>query len=213
MPADRLFGHSPFFMTKAIFVLFSFCLFACTLTVETDFAANWSGKIRFSVNYSQMKALLSSIDTLDVGLQNQFLSDEEIESIKTELQLIKGISDVKVISDPSEHIIIVSARYDGIESLNQMFKELVIEKFEQKQDAKLLYSAEHNFFDLQGRHTLVYRHKKLQGLDNVHSELVLGFTGRIRKVSSQHVILSNDRRKATVLLDSLRSGESVIFKL
>jgi hypothetical protein len=146
------------------------------------------------------------------NLQNQFLNEEEIESIKTEMQLIKGINEVKVISDQNDQTILVSAHFDGIESLNQMFQALVMEKFDHKA-THLLYSAEHKFFDLEGKRTLTYHHKALQGLDNVKSELVLGFEGRIRKVSSRHAVLSSNRKKAVLSLDSLQSGETVIFKL
>ncbi len=198
---------------KAIGLALFFILTGCSLSLETRFESNWSGKVRLYISYNQMKAMISALDSTDGSLA-EFFNAQEMESIETELSLTQGISEIKVINDSDEGSVIVSARFKDLEALNQLFENFLL-KFVESKDKDIVYSSQRRFFSLKGKNTLIYEHSGDIKQDELgfSGELLLGFAKKIRSINHPSAVLSADKMQATIHLDSLKKGDVLIIKL
>ncbi len=118
------------------FLLYPFvlvCLLCCTscfeILEEINMNSDGSGSMLVTFNMSKSKTKLASIMMLDSINGYKVPSEDDInEALKdvvAHLEKTAGISDIQKTKDFENYIFTISCRFENVESINGIFKELI----------------------------------------------------------------------------------------
>lgn len=111
--------------TKTINILFiltaSLLLFGCVVKQDIYFNKDFSGKYKYAFDFKEYVGYMSAEDEDSLAMKNEDF-EEYLSVVKTELNKIDGISNLKIVNDAENGMVYFSYDFTNITALNAAIK-------------------------------------------------------------------------------------------
>jgi len=191
---------------KLLIVLLAASLSACTLTEHIHFNDDFSGNVRYTIDYSWYTSLIDMADSteeMNVGIDSVIQESMMAGNFDT----FEGISNFGYANDSASKLLIITYDFANLQALNTFSGN-------SQNIENTLTGASTREFSVKGNKLLLK--SPLINSDSIDEELaefgeyykyslILSFDRTIKKVNNKNAVISDDKRKITL--------EGELFKL